>query len=193
LIAADNLLDQVTGVPRNSIEILAEDYNFDGRPEVQLRNDKLICLLAPAQGGQLYELDVRSICHNLLATLARRPEAYHRKVLAGQNGQQQGVASIHDRVIFKQEGLERRVQYDQTPRKSLLDHFFPDEVSLSELIEGRGAELGDFVGAAYEARLRRSPERVQAQLSRTGRVEDHELRITKGVTLNAERSTLEIV
>ena len=35
----------------------------------------------------MYELDVRSICHNLLATLARQPEAYHRKVLAGPNAQ----------------------------------------------------------------------------------------------------------
>ena len=72
-----------------------------------------ICLLAPASGGMLYELDVRSICHNLLATLARRPEAYHRKVLAGASGGNGQVASIHDRVVFKQAGLDQRLQYDR--------------------------------------------------------------------------------
>ena len=71
----------------------------------------------------LYELDVRSICHNLLATLARRPEAYHRKMLAGANNGNGQVASIHDRVVFKQAGLDQRLQYDRWPRKSLLDHF----------------------------------------------------------------------
>ena len=34
-------------------------------------------------GGRMYELDVRDIGHNLLATLQRRPESYHRKVLTG--------------------------------------------------------------------------------------------------------------
>ena len=43
-------------------------------------------LVAPSQGGHLYELDVRPICHNLLATLTRREEAYqelNRQVFGG--------------------------------------------------------------------------------------------------------------
>ena len=192
LIAADNLLDQALEVAGNSVEITAADYNFDARPEVQLRNSKLICLLEPGQGGQIYELDVRTICHNLQATLARRPEAYHRKVLAGQKAQQGEVASIHDRVVFKQEGLDRRVQYDAHPRKSLLDHFYADGVTLEAVMQGKAQELGDFVEGSYEARLRRNPDRVQAQLTREGQVGAHRIRITKGVTLDAERSQLEI-
>jgi alpha-amylase len=192
LIAADNLLDQVLNVPKNSIEGLASDFNFDGRPEIQLRNDKLICLLAPSQGGQLYELDVRTICHNLQATLTRRPEAYHGKVLAGHQAQHGDVSSIHDRIVFKQEGLDQRVQYDPAPRKSLLDHFFADDASLESVSRGQATELGDFIGLPYEARLRRNPDRVQAQFKRDGHVGDLQIRITKGVTLNAERSTLEI-
>jgi alpha-amylase len=192
LIAADNLLDQVLNVPRTTIEGVAGDFNLDGRPEILLRNDKLICLLAPAQSGQLYELDVRAICHNLQATLDRRPEAYHRKVLAGPHDQHGEVASIHDRVVFKQAGLDERVQYDRWPRKSLIDHFFADDAQLTAVVGGQAAELGDFVGAAYEARLRRNPDRVQAQLLREGRVGDLNVRVTKGVTLSAERSMVEI-
>ena len=87
LIAADNLLDRAIGRPETWIEAAADDFNFDARQEVRLANDKLMALVAPSRGGQLLELDVRRIQHNLLATLARRPEAYHRKVLAGEHQQ----------------------------------------------------------------------------------------------------------
>ena len=83
-----------------SIEIIADDYNFDARQEVRLANDQLFALLAPLGGGHLYELDVRSICLNLLATLTRRSEAYHRKVLAGGDrkaAHQAVVARIEER------------------------------------------------------------------------------------------------
>ena len=84
LIAADNLLDRGRrAAGSRGSKPSADDFNFDGRPEVQLAGDQLIALVAPSRGGQIYELDVRSICHNLLATLSRRPEAYHRRVLAG--------------------------------------------------------------------------------------------------------------
>src|SRR5262245_25867925 len=94
LIACDNLLDQAAGKTGPYVEASVDDYNFDARQEVRLASDRLICLLAPAAGGMLYELDVRSICHNLLATLARRPESYHRKILAGAHNSNGEVASI---------------------------------------------------------------------------------------------------
>ena len=80
LIAADNLLDRAIGRPENWIEAAADDFNFDARQEVRLANEKLLALVAPSRGGQLLELDVRRIRHNLLATLARRPETYHALV-----------------------------------------------------------------------------------------------------------------
>lgn len=191
LIACDNLLDRASG-KSSFVEATPEDYNFDARQEIRLANDKLIGLVAPASGGMLYELDVRSICHNLLATLARRPEAYHRKVLAGANAASGNVASIHDRVIFKQAGLEQRLQYDRFPRKSLLDHFYEPAANLSAVSRCEANEQGDFVQGIYESKIRRSSDRIQVQLTRLGRVGPHEVRITKGVTLVAGSDVLEI-
>jgi alpha-amylase len=159
---------------------------------VRLASDKLIALLAPAAGGMLYELDVRSICHNLLATLARRPESYHRKVIAGPSNSNGSVASIHDRVIFKQAGLDQRLQYDPTPRKSLMDHFFDLGTTPEAVHRGEANELGDFVHSFYESKIRRAADRIQVQLSRLGRVGDVEVKITKGVTMAAGSPTLEI-
>lgn len=192
LIAADQLLDQATREPGPWIEAKVEDFNFDGRQEVQLASDKLNALLAPSQGGRMYELDVRTIRHNLLATLARRPEAYHRKVLAGPAQGNGHCASIHDRVVFKQADLDKRVQYDSYSRKSLLDHFYTNETNLDAVVSDQAAECGDFLTSPYEARVRRNPDRIQVLLIREGNASGVPVRITKGVTLNAGDASLEI-
>ena len=149
-------------------------------------------MITPSRGGQLVELDVRKIEHNLLATLTRQPEAYHRKVLAGGNRDNGDVASIHDRVVFKQQDLDQRVQYDKYPRKSLLDLFYDHDVALAAVAAGTAAVHGDFLNAPYEARIRRNPDRIQVQLIREGDVGGATVRITKGLTLDAGSSTLEI-
>jgi len=193
LIAADALLDKAENRRTPWVEAAGDDYNFDGRPEVKLANDRLLALLAPARGGQLYELDVREIQHNLLATLARRPEAYHRRVLAGPEGAGGSVIDANSPVKFKQAGLEKRVaQYDRHERKSLLDHFYDERVDLNDLAAGTVLERGDFVAGAYEAKIRRNPGRIQVQMTRAGNAWGVPLAITKGVTLEAGLATLEI-
>ncbi|MCG8583179.1 MAG: DUF1926 domain-containing protein [Pirellulales bacterium] len=192
LILADNLLERALGKPPHWMEATAGDWNLDSRQEVELANDKFVALIAPAEGGQLYELDVRSIAHNLLATLMRRPEAYHQKVLAGANENQDEAASIHDRVVFKQADLDQRLQYDAHPRKSLIDHFWDADATLESVLTGTAAERGDFVGGVYDARLRRKQDRSQAVLSRQGNAHGIPLKITKGITVEAGSGTLEI-
>ncbi|HEX5446892.1 MAG TPA: alpha-amylase/4-alpha-glucanotransferase domain-containing protein [Pirellulales bacterium] len=192
LIAADNLLDRAAERNEPWVEATPGDFNLDARQEVFLSNDKLAMLFSPYRGGMLYELDVRSICLNLLATLARRPEAYHRKVLAGAAGGNGHVSSIHERVVFKQPGLDTRVQYDAWPRKSLLDHFFDHETSLAAVVAGQATERGDFLQAPYEARVRRSAGRIQVQMSRQGAAWGHPVKLTKAVTLCSGSAALEI-
>lgn len=197
LIAADNLLDQIenrswqTG-QQSWVELDAQDFNLDGRKEIRLANNRLTTFVSPVEGGQIYELDVKSICHNLLATLTRRSEAYHRKVLNGPSDGGDGVSSIHDRVVFKQEGLNERLDYDTWKRQSLIDHFYYADVSREAVVAGNAPEQGDFVNAPYEAKLRRSPDRVQLQLVREGNVAGKSIHITKGITLNAAEGLLEI-
>jgi alpha-amylase len=174
------------------VELTSEDYNFDARPEVRLASNRLVALIAPSHGGHLYELDVRAICHNLLASLTRREEAYHDSVRAGERDAESDVASIHDRVVFKQKDLDQRLQFDRHRRKSLVDHFYDANVSGEMVATGQCEELGDFVSAPYEARLRRNPNRMQVQMTRNGYVAGRQVKITKGVTLEAGSQNLEI-
>ncbi len=197
LIAADNLLDENEGRGIGEgqeawVEARADDFNLDARPEVVLASNRLLALFAPVSGGMMYELDARAICHNLLATLARRHEGYHRKVLAGPGGSGDDVSSIHDRVVFKQEGLQQRVHVDQHVRKSLIDHFYDMDTTLQQVSRNESAERGDFASGAYEAKIRRGQDRAQVQLTRDGNAWGHPFRITKGATLHAGGDKLEI-
>jgi alpha-amylase len=140
----------------------------------------------------MYELDARSICHNLLATLTRREEAYHYKVRAGEGSEHVDATGIHDRVVFKQHGLDERLSYDRHPRKSLIDHFYPLDATIGAVAAGAYDEVGDFVDGTYEAKLRRAADRMQVQLFREGYADERTIRITKGVTLEAGDDTLEI-
>ena len=192
LIAAENLVDRAIGNVGSTVDHEIADFNFNLLQEVRLFNQKLIAYISPNHGGEIYELDVRSICHNLLATMRRRPEVYHRTVASGGTAQNGDVSSIHDRVVFKQEGLDQCLQYDDHGRKSLIDHFFADDVTLEDVASGTARELGDFVGAPFEAKVRSNPDRRQIVLRREGNVEGAPIVITKGVALNSDSDTLEL-
>jgi alpha-amylase len=192
LIAAENLLDQAAGRTGPWVEASVADFNLDARQEVFLANDRLALLLAPVRGGQMYELDVRDICHNLLATLTRRPEAYHEKILNGGGGKSGRAASIHEKVVFKQAGLEQRLQYDSYARKSLLDHFYDNDATLETVAGGQAWERGDFLAGVYEARLRRAARRIEVQLTREGNAWGYPFRITKSVLVEAGSPTVEV-
>ncbi len=192
LIAADNLLDEAVGRTQPWVEAVADDFDFDTHNEIRLANDKLLGLIDPFHGGHLVELDVRAIRHNLLATFTRKPEAYHHKILAGPSQQNGECASIHDQVIFKQEGLDQKLFYDDHPRKSMVDLFLGSEATLETVAAGEAPVLGDFVHGEYETRIRRNPGRIQIQMFRQGFVGDKQVKLTKGVTLEAGQSVLRI-
>jgi hypothetical protein len=152
LIKADTTLAGRRHHASPFLETDERDFDLDGRPEIKLANDQLAAYLAPAKGGCLYELDVRAISTNLASTLARRPEAYHEKIRR-HTDQHGGVGSIHDRVVFKQEGLEGKLFYDRRVRKLFQDHFWPDGVTLDEIDAATVEEIGGFADGAYASTL----------------------------------------
>ena len=205
LIAADNILEELSGHLGSAnhngsgswVRIDSDDFDFDAHKEIRLTSDRLVAFVAPARGGHLYELDLRSIRHNLLATLDRRLEPYHEKIkqAALDKSLQSGIGGVDPSggVKFKQPDLEQKLIYDTTPRKSLVDHFLADGTTLDEFQRGHG-EIGDFATGAFHSLLRRSPERVEAVLSRVSHVGRHEIKVTKRIALNAGGGTsLEIL
>ena len=189
LIAAHNALDDAEGRSGPRVGLEVGDFNLDGRQEVRLENDRLIALIRPAQGGHVYELDVREGATNLLATLDRRPEAYHAKVIEAarrlrdvpNGGHDQ--AESNDELILKEPGLDRQIVYDRHPRKALVDHFYPVDVTLGDLIACRETELGDFATGTYLSRVQRDPARAAVVMERPGSAGRHLVRIKKTIEL----------
>ncbi len=191
LIAADKAADRAEGRRGEWAEATTADYDFDGRTDVRLANDRIDAWIAPAKGGMLYELDLHDQEHNLLATLDRRPEAYHAQVLAGP-GVARSVVDASQLAKFKQEGLERMVRYDRTRRKSLVDHFWDCDVAATAVVEGTALERGDFATGSYDASIRRNPGRIQVLLARSGNAWGIPFTLSKAVTLEAGSDALEI-
>ncbi|MGO9917563.1 MAG: alpha-amylase/4-alpha-glucanotransferase domain-containing protein [Isosphaeraceae bacterium] len=197
LIAADTALDQAEGRTGPWVRHAVGDFNLDARQEVRIENDHLVALFSPAQGGHLYELDVRESATNVLATLNRRPEAYHAKIVAAAKAAASSpdrapAASQGEATSFKQPGLDRLLIYDTHPRKALVDHFYPVGVTLDDLVAGRPVECGDFVTGTYFTRVQHDARRVAVIMERPGRAGPHEIRIKKSVELEAGKPALSV-
>jgi hypothetical protein len=202
LIAADTILEKVersmkastNGVtaasPDRWVEVETGDYNLDARPEIRVAGDRLAAYFTPAVGGHLYELDIRAIRHNLLATLNRRPEIYHEAIRQAanpdSNGDDLNAASIQGEIKCKQENLDQKIMYDDWPRKALVDHFLQPGLSLEDFQSGKG-HVSDFHTGVYQSLLKRSPERVEACFARRAPLASYSVQVTKSVTLETSK------
>ena len=196
LIEADTLLEQISHAQDTWVDVATGDFNLDARQEVRINNQRLVAFFRPADGGHLYELDLRTCKTNLLATLNRRPEAYHEKIFehaarlreAAERGEQlqEDVASIHDLVRFKQPDLDQKIGYDNWDRKSLVDHVLTPDLSFDAFRNGEGTS-GGFESCTYEASIRRSDTDVTLEMRAHGDVHGQHIGIRKFVTASSER------
>ena len=154
---------------------------------------------APADGGTIFEWDVRESALNLAAVLARRPEAYHQTLLEAAeaapeegDGAQGEVKTIHEGVRMKEPDLHERLYYDRHRRSSLRDHFLPHETTRDDLVRSFYEELGDFADGPYAAQAREDGDRVVVTLERTGRAGDVPCRLEKVVALAAGGSEVSV-
>jgi alpha-amylase len=165
LINAHNALDDALGLAGPRVDLEVGDFNLDARREVRLENDHLIAWVRPARGGQIYELDVRGTATNLLATFDRQPEA---------------------------DDAPGRDAYDRPGLKALVDHFYPIDLTLEDLIAGRETELGDFANGTFLAKTRREPGRVALAMERPGIAGRHAIRVRKTIELSAGDNGLSV-
>jgi len=184
LIAAESELDKIE--KRSEIEIETTDFDCDGRPEVIVETPLLNCYFKPDAGGMMFELDFKSISLNLLDIVTRREEGYHNKLTEAQHGSGDGVASIHDLVVAKEEGLVNHLHYDWYRRGSLIDHFFGPRTTLEDVWRCKYEEEGDFVNQPYSVTSKKSGRTRKLTFSRSGAVrrdgQSHRIDLRKTVS-----------
>lgn len=195
LIAAERELDRLEKLKQ--VKVTSFDLDCDGRDEILVESPQFNCYFRPTVGGSLVELDFKPARLNVLDIISRRPEGYHAKLKdAARNQSHSGVASIHEMVRTKEEGLERYLVYDWYQHATLVDHFFGAETTLEQMRQATYAEVGDFVNRPYTARTKKKKNGAVVELSRRGTVSaDGRVRsivVQKTITIERDNNALVI-
>ena len=195
LIRGEMMLDRIKHRGK-FVDLTITDFDKDGSEEIIISNDVLSLYLSPSCGGSLFELDYKPKYFNLLNTLTRREEFYHKKIALAGGGKGEeslaGIVSIHDLNKAEAKELDSFLTYDRWGRVSILDHFISNNTDLEMFKGGRHFEAGDFAGGEYKVSVKRSPKEANLTLFRVGDVEyakeKNKVKVSKTITLFAGQS-----
>ena len=171
LIAAEKLIDARHRPGGDWTAGLEKDLDLDGNPEVILSSAETDLVIHPSYGGSVSVFDLRPRDFNLAGALTRRREAYHAHFTEphDEGGKGGEPKSIHDQIVFKEEGLEDYLIYDWCERRQFQDHFIPRGTPLADFAKAAHAEWGDFVNQPYILEeLKTGPEDSGCRLTRSG-------------------------
>lgn len=171
LIEAQNQVDAALGRTGPYLTWEMNDLDCDGRDELLIEGNILNFYLAPAQGGSLFEWDMRRPPFNLASTLTSRPEAYHQELLASSEeaySEEGELQTIHAGLKVKEPGLAKRMHFDSYRRVCMIDHFIKPNVTLPRFKAGQYDELGDFAAGHYQAQVSAIAGGLKVSLARDG-------------------------
>jgi alpha-amylase len=163
------------------------DFDRDSLHELLVEGNALDLYFDMADGGSIFEWDLRPHNYNLASTVSRRPEAYHAALRRieqrrrdaesqhGAGGDPQAmpegeVLSPHEAMRVKEPGLDRFLNYDTYRKACLIDHFLGPGTTLENFRDGQYNEEGDFVTGAYKAEIEQDGRSLQVILTRDGHV-----------------------
>jgi hypothetical protein len=135
------------------------DLDADDQDEALVTSDALLMVVAPGDGGAVVELSDRERLVNLVDTLARREEAYHRA---------SEFAPTHE---MESQGLRLDgppYPYDRGRRGCFVDRFFAPGTPLAR--DSEPEDAGDFAGQPYRMQARRARGASVMTLAREGAV-----------------------
>ena len=181
LLKGEKILDDIEFNKTPHVEIF--DIDADGEKEVILSSEFLHTVISPHFGGILQEFSLKEKSFNLLNTLRRYKEAYHRKVsLAEEEPSGKESIGIHNILKSKEKGLHCYLKVDSYPRKSLVDHFISTLVNIDQFRDGNYSEVGDFITGRYNIEV---DEKLQmVSLFREGWISGQRFSIKKEINLN---------
>ncbi|MFQ6606475.1 MAG: alpha-amylase/4-alpha-glucanotransferase domain-containing protein [Fidelibacterota bacterium] len=126
LLKAEQALDRVM-----QPVALAADIDGDGATEYSLQSETLKVIVSEI-GGCIREFDILPKNFNVVNTMSRYRESYHRGVKEAETASTM-KGSIHSINVSKEPGLEAYLHFDRAPRWMLMDHFLPPGVQLKQV------------------------------------------------------------
>ncbi|MCX5776297.1 MAG: DUF1926 domain-containing protein [Candidatus Firestonebacteria bacterium] len=189
---AERLADEIKYKGRPWLEHEITDIDKDGNDEILINSNIYNVYLSPAKGGHIFEMDYKPADFNLLDTLSRRKEAYHRDLFttgAECGGEQK---SIHEMSRQFDAALKKDLVYDRYRRLSLIDHFLRNDTGPEEFRQLKFTEGGDFVEKAYKPSLEIKENSISVRLERTAAVFLAKFSVAKTLTVRKNEPVLEI-
>ena len=117
LIKAEKELDKRYN--GDSLIVEKADFDFDGLPEIIIKNKHLISSFSN-KGGTLLELSYKDKNFNLLNTITRQEESYHNKIKYNNKKKKKNKRIKKGEII-----------YDKYERLSLVDHLLDKKITLN--------------------------------------------------------------
>lgn len=208
LILAERKAERALHGPGPRLAIEVTDYDCDGWPEVLIEGSAAKLIVAPRRGGALVEWDLVPSAWNLLATMARRPEAYHlalRESVAARHADggvtDEEVRSIHGEVRVKDERVLELLTYDRHGRHGAVEHVLGPEVDFEAFRRGTYADAADFAAALWRANPLLDDRGAHVHLARAGLVrlagangaaQEWPVALEKTLTLSAAQDELRV-
>lgn len=197
LIEAENKADVELHPEQPWLNWERTDVDADGQEELVIEGSAQNLYVSPAQGGALVEWDLRRPGFNVLSSLARRPEAYHKKLIESATDKtSDGTETIHTGIHIKDPRATRLLAYDRQPRFSLIDRFLGPEVDMLRFVAGDYEERGDFSVLPYESQVLSRDHGISIELSRRAHVFDRgqsfPVTVRKSISLESGRTNLHI-
>lgn len=188
LVKAEEIMDKARQGEKDFLTLDVSNVDSDGFSQVVMENKELAMHFSPAKGGALEELDAKKVSHNLMNSLTRRKEAYHRKILkkieeASHQANGEKARTIHDDIQKVDASLKNHLKYDEYERNSLIDHFLKEDVTIEDFSGGNCKEEGDFTGKAYAFETKESPNKLTLTMKREGKVSGKKISLIKEVVL----------
>ncbi len=158
LIRAEKKVDEGLGETLNSEKV---DLDLDGKEEILIKNEHFILEISPHRGGRIEELSLREFEFNLINTLTRREENYHRRVVEEKSSSSlETPSTIHDLVLKKEKGLEKFLIYDRYEKVSLIEHLMDKEKELEESLDSSVF----FAEEPYDFNLKEASDKIKLEL-----------------------------
>lgn len=189
---AERLVDEIRHKGKPWLEHNITDIDKDGNNEILISSNYYNVYIAPSKGGHIFELDYKPGDFNLLDTLSRRKEAYHKDLFKAKEDSAGQHASIHDLARQFDDGIKKDLVYDRYRRLSLVDHFLGNDTGPEEFRKNNYVEGGDFIEKEYIDALEMTDSRITVKLERTADVFRSKFNLLKTVTVRKNERVIDL-
>jgi len=197
LIKAQDIIDRAWNKDDIRVRVAERDITSPER-ETVIENKFINIFVEPSGGGIVNELDYKPLNVNLVNTISRVKEDYHKKLGPNYSARiekaRKSIArgkfeDIHDVLGVGERGLQKVLSYDDYQRGSFLTHIFKNRRPWRKMREGH-ASNNNFLTGMYASDIKTSKEFVTHRLSKRDKVfidngRSFELEAVKEITVGA--------